>query len=209
MTSRSTPVLGRRGTGVATWCLLLVALSALAVAVAAPLVQLAGDGGTVPITLAHPESVWDLHLPDLPAGTHVHADTDNTHLFVASLPAGLRTLTAAGTSAAALAGAAGAWWLFLVLRSVRNGEPFDRRNPGRLTGVAAAVVLGGVVAPALDTGVGVAVLDHLGLARPDSPVELVFFQLSFAPLLIAAVVLAAAEAFRRGATLAADADGLV
>jgi hypothetical protein len=66
-----------------------------------------------------------------------------------------------------------------------------------------------VVAPALDTGVAAVVLTHLGLAEPGSPVELVFFQLSFAPLLIAAVVLAAAEAFRRGAALADDADGLV
>jgi hypothetical protein len=209
MASLPAPVLGRRGTGLATWCLLLVALVAVVVAVAAPLVQLATDGGTVPITLAHPESFRELHLPDLPAGTHVHADTDNSHLFVESLPAGLRLLTAAGTSAAALAGAAGAWWLFLVLRSVHNGKPFDRRNAGRLVGVAGAVILGGVVAPALDTGVAAVVLMHLGLAEPGSPVELVFFQLSFAPLLIAAVVLAAAEAFRRGAALADDADGLV
>jgi hypothetical protein len=209
MTSRSAPALSRRGTGFAAWCLLLVAVVALLVAVAAPLVQLAGDGGTVPVTLADPDAVRDLHLPGLPDGTEVHMNAGSAHLFVESLPAGLRLLTAAGTSTAALAVAAGAWLLFLVLRSVRESRPFDRRNPGRLVGVAAAVVLGGVVAPALDTGVAAIVLDRVGLAGPDSPLSLVLLDLSFAPLLIAAVVLAAADAFRRGAALADDAEGLV
>jgi hypothetical protein len=209
MTSSSAPVLTRRGTGFATWCLLLVAVVAIVVAVAAPLVQLAMDGGTVPVTLADPEAVRELDVPGLPGGTAVHMNDDSAHLYVESLPAGFRLLTAAGTSATALAVAVGAWLLFLVLRSVRQSTPFDRRNPGRLVGVAAAVILGGVVAPALDTGVAAVVLDHVGLVGPDSPLTLVFLEFSFAPLLIAAVVLAAADAFRRGAVLADDADGLV
>ena len=209
MTPTPAPVLSRRGTGFATWCLLVVAVVALGVAVAAPLVQLAGNGGTVPVTLTDPDAVRDLDLAGLPAGTEAHLDTGSAHLYVESLPAGLRLLTAAGTSAAALAVAAGAWLLFLVLRSVRSGRPFDRRNPGRLVGVATAVVLGGVLAPALDTGVAAVVLGRVGLTDPGSPLSLVFLEISFAPLLLAAIVLAAAEAFRRGAALADDADGLV
>jgi hypothetical protein len=78
-----------------------------------------------------------------------------------------------------------------------------------LLGVAAAVLLGGALAPVMDDLAGFAVLEHLDLVGPDSPFVLTLLHVNFAPLLLTLVVLAAAEAFRRGAALADDVDGLV
>ena len=106
------------------------------------------------------------------------------------LPASLRLLTEASAVVAALSVADGAWWLGGVLRSVADGRPFERRNPGRLVGVTGAVLTCVVLAPIVDDLAGVAVLDHLDLVP-------------------ALLVLAVAEAFRRGAALTDDVDGLV
>ena len=63
--------------------------------------------------------------------------------------------------------------------AVAAGRPFDPPKPGRLAGLAAAVVLGGLVAPPSEAEVAAppseaevaaAVLGHLGLTGPRSPV---------------------------------------
>jgi Protein of unknown function (DUF2975) len=165
-------------------------------------------GGSVPVSLV-PGKVPPLHVPGLPSGVTLSTAADALSLDVARLPTGLRLLTEASGVVAALAVAAGAWWLAGVLRTVALGRPFDRRNAARLLGLTGAVVVGGVLAPILDDLVGFSVLDRLGLVDSDSPFVLTMVHVNLAPLLLALVVLGAAEAFRRGAALADDVEGLV
>ena len=90
-------------------------------------------------------------------------------LAAATLPLGLRLLATAGPVLLLLSVAAGAWCLAGLVRSVRAGQPFDRRNPARLVGVALAVLAGGVLAPVVRDLAGIAVLDSTGLVGPGSP----------------------------------------
>ena len=78
-----------------------------------------------------------------------------------------------------------------------------------LLGLTCAVVVGGVLAPILDDLAGFTVLDRLGLVDSDSPFVLTIAHVNFAAQLLALVVLGAAEAFRRGAALADDVEGLI
>jgi hypothetical protein len=66
-----------------------------------------------------------------------------------------------------------------------------------------------VLGPILDDLAGFTVLDRLGLVDSDSPFVLTMVHVDLAPLLLALVVVGAAEAFRRGAALADDVAGLV
>jgi Protein of unknown function (DUF2975) len=210
MASRVKPYISRSGMGAVTWLLLAVAVLAVLVAVAAPLRQLTEAGATVPVTLADPDSLRITTPAALPAGARlVGAEDGVVRLQVAALPVGLRLLAAASTSLLLLAIAIGSACLALVLRSIRAGEPFDRRNPSRLRVVAGALVLGSLGASVADTLAGDAVLSHLGLHPGDSPFTLVVLDLPLNPLLGAALLLAAAEAFRRGGALTAEVDGLV
>lgn len=208
MTTTNRPLLGRRGSGLAVWGLRAAALGGLLFAVALPIHGLTTAGGSVPVSLV-PGKVPPLHVPGLPPGVTVSAAADAVSLDVARLSTGLRLLTEASGVVTALAVAAGAWWLAGVLRSVALGRPFERRNAARLLGLTGAVVVGGVLAPILDDLVGFTLLDRLGLVDSDSPFVLTMLHVNVAPLLLALVVLGAAEAFRRGAALADDVDGLV
>jgi hypothetical protein len=208
MTTTDRPLLGRRGSHCATWCLRAVAVGAVLVAIVLPLHRLAMPGGSVPLTLVA-EAAGSFDVPGLPDGVTTSVAEGAVSLDVPRLPIGLRLFTEASDVVAALAVGAGAWWLAGVLKTVAAGQPFDRRNSARLSGVAAAVVVGGALAPVLDDLAGFAVLEHLDLIGPDSPFVLTLAHVNFLPLLLALVVLAAAEAFRRGAALADDVEGLV
>jgi hypothetical protein len=208
MTTTDRPLLGRRGSTVATWCLRGVAVVAVLVAIVLPLHRLTVAGGSVPVSLVA-EGARTLDMPGLPDGVSAAVADDAVSLEVSQLPTGLRLFTEASGVLAALAVGAGAWALAGVLRTVATGRPFDRRNATRLAGVAAAVLVGGVLAPVIDDVAGFAVLDHLDLVGPDSPFVLTLLHVDLLPLLLALVVVAAAEAFRRGAALADDVDGLV
>lgn len=127
------------------------------------------------------------------------------------LPLGLRLFAGAGTFVGQLAWAAGALYVRRVLLAIERGEPFTRRNASRLVRVAGLVLLGGAVSPWLTWWGGREVLAHLGLSRdlvlpPGADLQ---GHLGLAGLLVALVVLAAAEAFRRGRKLAEDTEGLV
>jgi hypothetical protein len=77
-----------------------------------------------------------------------------------------------------------------------------------LVPVAAAAAAGAVAAPAIGDAAAMAALEHAGLADPDSPF-LTTVSVPLFPLVLAALVLGIAEAFRRGAVIADDVDGLV
>jgi hypothetical protein len=208
MTTTDRPLLGRRGSHITTWVLRAVAVVAMVVAIVLPVHRLIADGGSVPVSVVA-EVARTFDVPGLPDGVTTSVAEGAVSLDVDRLPTGLRLFTEASDVLLALAVGAGAWWLAGVLRTVAAGRPFDRANSARLRGVAAAVLLGGVVAPVLDDVAGFAVLDHLDLIGPDSPFVLTLVHVDFIPLLLTLVVLAAAEAFRRGTALADDVDGLV
>jgi len=208
MTTTDRPLLGRRGSGLTTWCLRAVSLGGVLYAVVLLVHSLTTAGGSVPVSLS-PGKVPPLDVPGLPSGVTVSAAADAISLDVARLSTGLRLLSEASGVVTALAVAAGAWWLAGVLRSVAQGRPFEQRNSARLLGLAGAIVVGGVLGPILDDLAGFAVLDRVGLVDSDSPFVLTLVHVNFVPLLLALVVVAAAEAFRRGSVLADDVAGLV
>jgi len=209
MSAPAKPYLGRTGMSLAVAVLFVVAGVSLVIAAVLPANQLTQPGGTVVVTPSDPGDDRTLELPGLPQGVSVADATPDALLSVSDLPAGLRALTELPASLAALAIAVGCFLLGRVISAIHDGRPFDRRNPARLAGVAAAVVLGGLVAPMSENLVATAVLDHLGLTGPGSPLQLVIATIPLAPIALALVVLAAAEAFRRGGALADEVAGLV
>ena len=212
VTSTAKPLMGRSGMNAVTWLLMALAVVSVVLAVALPLQQLTETGAAVPVTLtgeAAGRVDEALDIPRVPEGATVTYSAEEYELSAAQLPGELRLLSQAATSLLFLSVAGGAWCLALVLRSIRAGQPFDRRNPGRLTGLAVAIVGGGLLAPIVGNVAANAVLGHLDLLGPDSPFVMVIADLKFNPLLFAAIVMAFAEAFRRGGALHDDVEGLV
>ncbi|MFI9627399.1 DUF2975 domain-containing protein [Streptomyces sp. NPDC052042] len=95
--------------------------------------------------------------------------------------------------------------LFRMARSLRGGEEFTARNVRRLHAVAATVFLMSLLVPLLE-----AVTTSLLLRGTDSdglaPFSVTY---SFSYLLLALLIAAVAEVFRRGTRLRADTEGLV
>jgi hypothetical protein len=212
MTSSAKPRIGRGSMNAVTWLLMALAVVSVVLAVAIPLQQLTEPGAAVPVTLtgeAADRVDEALDIPRVPEGATVTYSAEEYEFSAAELPGELRLLSQAATSLLFLSVAGGAWCLALVLRSIHAGQPFDRRNPGRLTGLAVAIVGGGLLAPIVGNVAANAVLGHLDLLGPDSPFVMVIADLKFNPLLFAAIVMAFAEAFRRGGDLDDDVEGLV
>lgn len=151
-----------------------------------------------------------VHQLPVPPGAMLRSGTSYgsaAELVTPELPLGLRLFAVAGALMEQLAWAAGALYVRRVLLAIERGEPFIRRNAGRLVRVAGLVLFGGAVPPWLSWWGGREVLAHLELSR-----DLVLppgGHLGFTGLLFALVVLAAAEVFRRGRRLAEDNAGLV
>jgi hypothetical protein len=202
------PLLGPRSAGAYAIVLALVAAGA-ALAAAAVLVQgLTRDGADVTVFLTDGARLALDDRLDLPEGAVLLGNLVPVDLHVPDLPLGLRLLARLGTVLLFLAIAGGALALAQVLQTVRAGRPFARRNAGLLVLVAVAVVVGGAVAPLARDAAALAALDHLGLTGEDSPF-LPQMSVPLTPALVAVVVLALAEAFRRGAAMADDVAGLV
>lgn len=112
---------------------------------------------------------------------------------------------------AAVFGVCLAWGALLARRlllSVGGGQPFQRRNAARVAVIAALIVAATVAGSLLPYLAARLVLGRVGLGGPGSPVY-AQFTMPATPLLLALLILALAEAFRRGTRLARDADGLV
>ncbi|MDQ4092490.1 MAG: DUF2975 domain-containing protein [Actinomycetota bacterium] len=173
-------------------------------------------GPAVEVGMRVPTDIFRAALAQLPVppGATLNWGTDYggaAELVTPQLPLGLRLFAGAGALLGQLAWVAGALYLRRILLTVERGEPFTRRNAGRLVRVAGLVFLGGAVAPWLSWWGGREVLAHLQLSR-----DLILppgvdhgESLGFTSVLLALVVLAAAEAFRRGRKLAEDTEGLV
>jgi hypothetical protein len=203
------PYLGRTGMSLAAAVLSVVAGAAFLAAVVLPVNQLTQPGGSIVVTPTDVDEDRRLDVPGLPDGVGVTDDSPDALLTAFDLPAGLRALTELPASLSLLAVGVGCFLLAQVIGTVRAGRPFERQNPRRLAGLAAAVLLGGLVAPLSEGVVSTVVLEYLGLAGPGSPVALFDVTIPLTPVGIALVLLAAAEAFRRGGALEAEVEGMV
>jgi hypothetical protein len=174
------------------------------------------QGAGVAVGVRVPADVFRIAVAQLPMppGATLSSGTGYggaAELMTPQLPLGLRLFAGVGALVGQLAWVAGALYVRRILLTVERGEPFIRRNAGRLVRVAGLVFLGGAVAPWLSWWGGREVLAHLQLSR-----DLILppgvdhgDSLGFTSVLLGLVVLAAAEAFRRGRKLAEDTEGLV
>jgi hypothetical protein len=103
-------------------------------------------------------------------------------------------------------------WGALVVRrlvlSISGGQPFQRGNPARLTQLAGLIAAATIAAGVFPYLAAHLVLGRLGLSGPASPLY-AHLAIAGAPLLVALFLLVLAQAFRRGAELAQDTEGLI
>lgn len=143
-------------------------------------------------------------LPDM---THVFAPADGLTLSVWG-STGLEQLLARGdTLLLGLGLGAAALLLMPVVASISAARPFAAGNARRIGLLAVVVLVVGYVGPLLPQVATALVIDRLAL-EPGDPFAL-SFTFSFLPLILGALILAVAEAFRRGESLTADVEGLV
>ncbi len=138
-------------------------------------------------------------------------------MFLEDVPAALRVLAATPSLLAATTFLVAAFLLARVIRSIAAGEAFGARVRSSLTWLSATLLVGGLLQGAVDTAAGAALwnwfpratdlggshelaIAGLGLDAPHWPVMIVVLGL------VASVM---ALAFRQGARLQAETDGLV
>ena len=100
----------------------------------------------------------------------------------------------------------GALALAPLLGAIADGYPFAPGNARRLVVLAVTVAVAGVLAPLLPQIAGFLVLDRTGLA---GPAFMATPSVELTPLLVGALILAVAAAFRAGERMADDVRGLV
>lgn len=145
--------------------------------------------------------------PGLPAGSELRPRAPEWVLSVPDSTVAEQLLARGDSAVIGLAVLAGTFLLRGLLLSIADGRPFERGNARRLAGIAGLVAVGTTVGPALPDVAAGLVLDRVH-AFGDAPYAA---QVSWPliPLLFVPVLLALAEAFRRGAELDADVAGLV
>ncbi|WP_432561852.1 hypothetical protein [Kineococcus sp. SYSU DK003] len=145
--------------------------------------------------------------PPVPAGVEVRTMPTSDPVLVLHPGSWLeRGLAHGQTPLVWLCVGAAALWLAPLLRSFAAGEPFDRGNPRRLRGIAAAVLVAGHVAPWLPVLATELALRRLGMTGDWSPSRGLPVHTS---LLFALLLLLLAGALRQGRTLQDDVEGLV
>ncbi|MFI0445790.1 DUF2975 domain-containing protein [Actinomadura sp. 6N118] len=95
--------------------------------------------------------------------------------------------------------------LFLLTRTLRQGDPFASGNPRRLHGIALLILVGGVFGNWLEAITSSMLVSGTSL-QDRIPTS---FQISPVPVMAALLVAALAEAFRLGTRLREDTEGLV
>ena len=145
----------------------------------------------------------------LPPAAFVSADRGNLDLSAWDSTLAEQALARADTLLLGLAMAFAAYLLIPLLRSVQEAHPFDDGNARRIAGLTVALLVAGWLGPFLTRIGSLLVIDRLGIGGVEGGLEPAATP-DLAPLLLAAVLLAVlAEAFRRGAQIRADVDGLV
>lgn len=164
-------------------------------------------GGTEGLGSDRPGAVR-LDEPVLPAGSWLEAGRDTVTLRAWDSTLAEQLLARGDAAVLGLCLGLGGVLLRRLLLSTAEGRPFQPGNARRLAVIAVLIAAGGTLSGVLPDLAGVLVLDRLDQVGPESPF-VVGVHFPLLPVLIAPVVLALAEAFRRGAELADDVDGLV
>lgn len=150
-----------------------------------------------------------LDLPGVPKTSWLEAaHTDSLKLRSWDSTVSENLLSRGGFAVSGLCFGVGALLLRRLLISIADGHPFRSGNAARLACIGGLLVLASLandILPVLGSNL---VLDRLGLTGPSSPV---FAQVvpTLDTLLAVPILLALAEAFRRGTELAKDVEGLV
>lgn len=174
-----------------------------------------GAPGTVLVKdLAEPSVPFGLTVPGVPADTGAspgstldgHGDTLTLRSWGSTVPEQL--LSRGGFAVVGLCMGVGAAWLRRALISIAEGRPFQSGNAARIAGIGGLVALASLANDILPVFGSNLVLQRLGLTGASSPI-FAEVALSLGPLLAVPFLLVLAEAFRRGAELAKEVEGLV
>jgi len=163
---------------------------------------------------AEPYAPFRLGIPGIPADTIAssptgldgHGDPLTLRSWGSTVPEQL--LSRGGLVVVGLCMGVGAIWLRRVLISIAEGRPFQSGNAARIAGIGGLVALASLANDIIPVFGSHLVLQRLGLSGPASPVFAAVFP-SLGPLLVVPFLLVLAEAFRRGAELAREVEGLV
>lgn len=195
--------------------LLIIGLFSAITAVVLPINQLTQTDAAATINIGSGASQIALDtVPNLPlnaslTATSVDGLTVNAVAETAAdggpVPWELRLLTDLGTSVWALALAVIAILLALIVASISAGNPFHAKNTGRLIGVSVAILAGSFGADSVNLLSAHLLYDYLAL-KPPLAVSAYY---SLTPVLMAALILVLASAFRRGRQIQDDVEGLV
>lgn len=144
------------------------------------------------------------------AGGGATVQTADGVVTMAGASVGQVLLNAAPDVLTALVVASAGYYLYLVIRSLRAGDPFHRRNATRLTTAALIVLIGGLLA----SGVGAFSTLALSMDAQDAlgQADWLVAGGSMAlvpPVALGLLLVCLAEFFRRGTELRDDVDGLV
>ncbi len=167
------------------------------------------DEGTVRVVSAvsRAPGIENLVPSDVPTqGIYLSSTTDEFDLTVQKLPTHLRMLSVANVSWLSLCTLVAAWMVFGLLRSIGEGRPFDRGNVGRLCWLAGLALAGPIIFSALQSLAASRVLDYLRMDGGNLEAPAIW---AFWPFVVAALILAVANAFRYGRRLQDDVVGMV
>ncbi|MDQ1655857.1 MAG: hypothetical protein QOD41_940 [Cryptosporangiaceae bacterium] len=171
-------------------------------AVAGPAVGTATPGE---VTVDPEDNVIRLDAPGRDQASWLEISAGNVQLRAADSTVAEQVLARGGFAVLGLCLGAGAVLLRRLLVSIADGDPFERRNAGRIALVAGLVAVAAVayeLLPILATDRVVNRIGWSGLVHSQ-------LDLPLAPLAAVPILLVLAQAFRRGTELAADTEGLV
>jgi hypothetical protein len=157
------------------------------------------------------EGVVRLDLPDVDHSTWVETDAGKLALRSWGSTVVEQLTARGGAAVTAICVGVGALLLRTLLLSTAAGRPFQPGNAIRITGIAALIAVAAVAPAILSNLSAELVLHRVGLAGANSPIEapVLLPGSALVQLVLALIVLAMAEAFRRGGDLARDIEGLV
>ncbi|MFD0272849.1 DUF2975 domain-containing protein [Kitasatospora sp. NPDC127111] len=185
---------------------LVIGLALLLVGLFRVLLPVLGVAGPLSPAASREVRVDSAQLPDVAAsGAVTLRGSGHAELAFADPGLGQRLLLALPGLVSGLLAIAILAVLLRMARTFREGDFFVPRNTRRLTVIAAALMLTGVLPPLLDMMTTNLLARDLPMAQAIAPAE----DYAVLPMFLAVLAGAAAGAFRAGTRLRADTEGLV